>query len=317
VSFAISLADSSPAMRGLASAVSHTCTSGVHVYPQWRAYDDSLTTVSCATDPRTGQPLPCCHVTIAQLMASLTCMRGDHMGFTLDCIRSSFMRLRMKDAQVPMTQYANRNHMESPPFRVGDRVYVRTDHIRMNRTTRKLAEKKIDPFPIVSQPSAMSFTLRLPSTIRIHPVFYVAQLEPENPNIFEDRDQPPRLPIVDGIPEYLIKRTIDPRYNCARCKCQLLYHIKWVGYPISNNPSDWILANPSDDEAGKISRMLIISSILQSPAPNIWPRNGSNIRLPRLQTSGRYQHYNTTTHSTHYHPPSSTPSPDHVRSALN
>jgi len=63
--------------------------------------------------------------------------------------------------------------------------------------------------------------------------------------------------------------------------------------------------------------MLIISSIPQSPAPNIWSRNGSNIRFPRLRTSRRYQHYNTTTHSTHYHPPSSTPSPDHVCSAVN
>jgi len=108
----------------------------------------------------------------------------------------------------------------------------------MNRTARKLAEKKFGSFPIVSQPSAMSFTLRLPSTIHIHPVFYVGQLEPENPSTFEDRDQPPRPLIVDSIPEYLIKRAIDPRYNCARCKCQLLYHIKWVGYPISYNPSN-------------------------------------------------------------------------------
>jgi len=68
------------------------------------------------------------------------------MEVTLDCIGSSFMRLRMKDAHVSMTQYANRGHMESPPFRVGDRVYFRTDHIRMNRITRKLAEKKIRPF---------------------------------------------------------------------------------------------------------------------------------------------------------------------------
>ena len=58
MSLAVSLADSSPAMRGLASAVSHTCISGVHVNPQWRAYHGSLTTVSCVTEPHTGQPYP-------------------------------------------------------------------------------------------------------------------------------------------------------------------------------------------------------------------------------------------------------------------
>jgi len=56
----------------------------------------------------------------------------------------------------------------------------------------------------------MSFTLRLSSTTRIHPVFQVSQLEPEDPNTFEDRNQPLRPPlIVDGQPKYLIKQIID------------------------------------------------------------------------------------------------------------
>jgi len=151
-----------------------------------------------------------------------------------------------------MAHYANKDRLEPPPFRVGDRVFVRTDHIRTNRTARKLAEKKIGPFPIISQPSAMSFTLRLPGTIRIHPVFHVSSLEPEHPNTFLDRDQPPPPPlIVEGMPEYLIERIVDSKYNRVRKKCQLLYLIKWVGYPISNNPSDWILADTFNDNSGK------------------------------------------------------------------
>ena len=81
----------------------------------------------------------------------------------------------------------------------------------------------------------MSFTLQPPSTIRIHLVFHVSQLEPDFPNTFEDREQPPPPPIiVDGTPEYLIERIIDSKYNRVRRCCQLLYHVKWVGYPISN-----------------------------------------------------------------------------------
>ena len=120
----------------------------------------------------------------------------------------------MKEAQDAMARYANQDHMVPPPFCVRDRVFVRTDHIRTNRVARKLAEKNIGPFPIVSQPSAMSFTLRLPSTIRIHPVFHVSQLESEFPNTFKDREQPLPPPlIVDGKPEYLIERLIDSKYN--------------------------------------------------------------------------------------------------------
>ena len=163
-----------------------------------------------------------------------------------------FLRDQMKDAQDSMTRFANRDRIEPPPFRVGDRVYIHTDHIRTNRTTCKLVEKKIGPFPIVSQPSAMSFMLRLPSTIWIHPIFHVSQLEPKTPNSFQDREQLPPPPlIIDGNPKYLIKRIINSKYNRVQCKCQLLYHIKWVGYPISNNPSDWLLATAFDDDASK------------------------------------------------------------------
>lgn len=109
----------------------------------------------------------------------------------------------------------------------------------LNRTTRKLAEKKIGPFPIISH-----LLLCLPSTIRVHS--QVSQLEPEHPNSFEERDQPPPPPlIVDGKPEYLI---IDSKYNRVRRKCQLLYHVKWIGYPITNNSNDWTLADAFDDK---------------------------------------------------------------------
>ena len=66
-------------------------------------------------------------------------------------------------------------------------------------------------------------------------------------------NQPPPPPIiVDGKAEYLIERIIDSKYNRTRRKCQLSYHVKWVGYSISNNATDWILANAFDDDAGRL-----------------------------------------------------------------
>jgi len=74
------------------------------------------------------------------------------------------------------------------------------------------------------------------------------------PNSFEDRNQQPPPPlIVDGQPGYLIERIKDSKYNRVRCKCQLQYHIKWVDCPISNDPSNWILADAFDDPAGQLT----------------------------------------------------------------
>ena len=127
---------------------------------------------------------------------------------------NKFLHDRMQDAHDTMLKYANQDRIEPLLFQVGDRVYMCTDHIHTNRIARKLVEQKIGPFPIISQPSAMSFTLRLPSMIRIHLVFHVSQLEPETPNTFTNRDQPPPPPlIINGQPEYLIERILDSKYN--------------------------------------------------------------------------------------------------------
>jgi hypothetical protein len=140
-------------------------------------------------------------------------LHARHYAISFDEVHK-FLHDHMKDAQDSMVKFANRELMTLPPFRVSDRAYIQTDYIHTNRTVCKLAEKKIGPFPIISQPSAMSFTLCLPGTIQIHPMFHVSQLEPEDPNTFEDREQPLPPPlIIDGQPEYLIKQIINSKYN--------------------------------------------------------------------------------------------------------
>jgi len=199
-----------PSANGQVGRVNSTLEQNLRIYCNWSkllpsaeiAYNNAphaTTGVSFAT--RGCDPLIAIHPD-----AEVTDLHARHSAINID-ENHKFLRDRMKDAQASMTQDADPDRMEPPPFRKGDLMYVRTDHIYTNRTARKLAEKTIGPFPIISQPSSISFTLRLPSTIRIHPVFHASQLEPENPNTFEDRDQPPPpLLIVDGNPEYLIER---------------------------------------------------------------------------------------------------------------
>ena len=99
----------------------------------------------------------------------------------------------------------------------------------------------------------------------------------------------------------------------VRCKCQLLYHIKWVGHLIHPTGT---LQTPLTTKLENSLRTLIMSSI-----PQTWPRtSGQGMGA----TSGPLGYrlpddIDTTTmqHSTRYYPPSSTPSPDHVRFSLN
>jgi len=205
-------------------------------------------------------------LTVVHLGAEVTSLRARHFSINSDEVHP-FLRDRMKDAQAVMSRRANQDRMAPARFRIGDRVYVRVDHMWMNWAAHKPAEEKTGSFPIISQPSAMSFTLRLSCTICIHPVFHMSQLEPEDSNTFEDCNQPARPPlIVGGQPEYLIEQIIDSRYNLVRRKFRLQYHVKWVGYPISNNPSDWILADALTTLQDKSPPRRITHSMLASLA---------------------------------------------------
>src|SRR5258706_3513428 len=94
--------------------------------------------------------------------AEITDLRSRHYAINFNKLHT-FLRDRMKDEQDIMSDTANQHRMQPPPFHVGDHVYIRTDHICTNRAAQKLAKQKIGPFPIVSQASAYSFTLRLPA----------------------------------------------------------------------------------------------------------------------------------------------------------
>jgi len=84
----------------------------------------------------------------------------------------------------------------------------------------------------------------------------------------------------------------------------------------SHDTSDWILANPFDDEAGKLIAVAYHEQHSTEPSPEHltkeWEqRQALGYKLPDDIDTTAIQH------STRYHPPSSIPSPDHVRSSLN
>ncbi|KAF8623980.1 hypothetical protein AX17_007243 [Amanita inopinata Kibby_2008] len=54
---------------------------------------------------------------------------------------------------------ADRCWTPPPQLNVGDSVFVKSDHIRTTRPTRKLAEKFLGPFEIVAHPSRQAYTL--------------------------------------------------------------------------------------------------------------------------------------------------------------
>jgi hypothetical protein len=65
-----------------------------------------------------------------------------------------------------------------PTLKEGEKVYLLRKNIAIKRLSDKLDHKKLGLFKIAKIKSLVNYRLKLPKTIKIHPVFYVSLLEP-------------------------------------------------------------------------------------------------------------------------------------------
>ncbi len=154
-----------------------------------------------------------------------------------------FLCDEITQAQSRYKIQADKRRNLAPPFKVGDKVFLNSKHIKTMCPTAKFAEKFLGPFKIISQPGSHSFTLKLPSDLHaIHPVFHVSQLEPVEENTIPNHTQPPPPPVeVDGEEQYKIAQILDSKID-RRFRCPLLYRIQWLGYEGTDEEFAWLPA---------------------------------------------------------------------------
>ena len=129
-------------------------------------------------------------------------------------------------------------------FKVSDQIFVKAKYFRSTRPSKKLSEKNLGLYTIITQTGTHSFTLWLPDSMKsVHPVFHVSQLEPSVPNTIPNRVQSlPPLVEVDGELEFEISEILDSKVDRRRRNCKLLYLVRWSRYEGSDKVSCWLLA---------------------------------------------------------------------------
>ena len=151
------------------------------------------------------------------------------------------------EAQKRYQTSADSRRLPPPEFKIGLKAWVKAKYFRTTRPSRKLSEINQGPFDIIAQLGPLSYTLKLPDSMRaIHPVFHVSMLEPDTPNTIPNRAEIPPPPIeVEGELEYEIERILDSAIDKRR-RVKLKYFIKWTGY----DEPEWLpadeLINASD-----------------------------------------------------------------------
>ena len=126
-----------------------------------------------------------------------------------------YLHEEMAAAQKRYQGPTDARRLPAPDFKVGNQVYVKAKYFRSTRPSKKLSEKDLGPYPIITQVGTLSFTICLPDSMcAVHPVFHVSQLEPMMPNTILNQSQPLPPPVeVDGEPEYEITKILNSKLD--------------------------------------------------------------------------------------------------------
>jgi hypothetical protein len=159
---------------------------------------------------------------------------------------------QIEKAQKRMIQHANLRRVDHQ-FKVGDLIKLKTDGLNLKNTPAKFKQPFIGPFPIEKVMGPLTYRLKLPPSLKIHPVFHVSQFhdyhqrplaspeDPDNPaTITEEqaRNTPTRPgPVLeeDGDPDnlYEVEAILEqqrlPKRHGDKDE-DYVYRLKWTGW---------------------------------------------------------------------------------------
>ena len=118
------------------------------------------------------------------------------------------LKEELEGAAKRQKKFADEHRKAAPTFQVGQKVWLDARNIRSTRPCPKLDDKWLGPYPVKRKVNDVSYELKLPPWLRIHPVFHVSLLEPYKENSLTRSDQYPQPPpiIIQEQEEYEVER---------------------------------------------------------------------------------------------------------------
>lgn len=114
-------------------------------------------------------------------------------------------------AQTAQKAFADTKRLPAPPFKEGDRVWLLRKHIKTTRPSSKLDYKRLGPFEILRMIGKVAVELKLPQTMKIHPIFHISLIKIyKTSNIRPQQPDPPPIEI-EGEQEWEVKEILSTK----------------------------------------------------------------------------------------------------------
>ena len=128
-----------------------------------------------------------------------------------------------------MARFYDQNRGEAISYKVGDMVWLDGKDLKTDRPSKKLEDKRYGPYKVTKVVGPNAYELKLPSTMKIHPVFNTVKLRPYHADAIPGRKPPSRPPpvIKGNNPEWEVEFIKDSRLYRGK----LQYLVKWKNYP--------------------------------------------------------------------------------------
>jgi len=94
-------------------------------------------------------------------------------------------------ARDDMTRYADFHRGQAPEYKVGDKVWLSTKNLNVDRPLRKLTEHQLGPYEIIKIISSNAVKLKPPASFKIHNVINVSHIRPYRPPVAGQSIIPP------------------------------------------------------------------------------------------------------------------------------
>jgi len=117
-------------------------------------------------------------------------------------------------AQEEMKKFVDRKQRKEEEYKVGDLVLLSTKDLKWQikgRRSEKLTERFVGSYKIKRIISSNAIELKLPRTIKIHPVVNVSRVRLYKPQVEGQKKTPPKPVIIEGEEEFEVEKILNKR----------------------------------------------------------------------------------------------------------